>query len=203
MKLFREQLLREILYNKISHLKWEINRLTYQNPENINIENEAANIFEDNKMEHIDIILENRTVDVKMTNINGNDFPRQYSVERGKNYECARIIYSFKKPHNADYLQYTPSYFEPYGTEYNYNQQQITFSHQTFYGNIVLSDEIKKEAKSWITNVVEHIQNGVNAINNDIDKYNVEIQKLIPTLIAEKAKEIINLKNQNNDLNDF
>lgn len=162
-------------------------------------------IVENFKEKPLEVDLENKSATVEMINIPGNRFPPGYDVSRGKSYPCARVKYSFDiKSDNSKFLYALPTNhrFDNVTAEVD-NLVKLHIYYQTMYGNSELSDDVKKEVKNWIVDLVPKIKTTINLINKDIQDFNDGMKPKIKELIEKRIEQVNRKNKQNDDLADF
>ncbi|OXB25118.1 hypothetical protein B0A80_02490 [Flavobacterium tructae] len=158
----------------------------------------------DEKIEHLQINLEDRTSDVQMIPIPAEHFPAGYDVRRGEKYPLARVRYSYKKPVKDSLLNYLPK-----GVTFNKNvdfsvgSDKLHIYYQTHYANENLSDEVKKEVRDFMIELHDEINNIVKTMNAEIDAFNIELKENIESWIDDRIEKIALKNKQNEDLNNF
>src|SRR5690606_14246600 len=150
MKLFQEKHIYEFFQSYIPRIKNEIEHYNYTNVDEKDISIISNELYNRYKLKPIEISLENREANVTMIQIPSSSFPPGYDVTPGKKYNCAKVEYTYTLPKNHEYLMYLPYNFQINPINLETNSQQITFSYQTLYGSIELSDQVKEDVKNWI-----------------------------------------------------
>ena len=158
----------------------------------------------DEKIEHLQINLEDRTSDVQMLPIPAEQFPAGYDVRRGEKYPMARVKYSYKKPLKDSLLNYLPNGVTfSKNVDFSVGSDKLHIYYQTRYANENLSDEVKKEVRNFMIELHEDINNVVKTMNAEIDIFNIKLKENIESWIDDRIEKKAQKEKQNDDLNNF
>lgn len=205
IKLFREKKISDYFIISGRNVLKKVESINEYELLNDEVENLAVKILTPLKLKHLSIDFENRTAESKMINIPAENFPRNYDVRRGQKYPCARVSYTYNLlSNNIELLSVCPSNFLINKVvDTSVGQNNFTIHYQTLYGNINLTDEIKREVKIWASSIEEQMTEIIKNINDEIDSFNIEILELLKNTIEGRKMKINAKKNQDNDLNNF
>lgn len=158
----------------------------------------------DEKINHLEINLDERTSSVDMIPIPAENFRNTFDVTRGEKYPCARIKYSYNKPKKFNLLNFLPKGIAfNKNVEFNVTSDKLNIYYQTRYMNENLSEEVKREVKSFMIELHEEIKELVKIMNQQIDVFNDELKNEVGIWIDNRIAKKEKSDNQNSDLNDF
>ena len=205
IKLFREKRINETYNLPVSNMVKSVKRIDEHRILNTDTDTLTDEIFKSFKRNHLEIDFSDREVNVKMVDLPAGYFPRSYDVRRGKTYPCAKANYTFTvKSGEMDLLAVQPNQNQfMANVDASINGNNFTIGYQTHYGNIELSEEIKKEIKNTMAKTIEQMESTVIGINQDLDVYNSEMKRMIRENIEKRKVDIEKKNSQNDDLNDF
>lgn len=166
------------------------------------ITNEIFNIFQERPLE---IDFTKKSARVEMTQVLGKNFPAGADVNRSQNYTCAKVIWTFKIIQGSKFLNALPTNhrFDGVNADIDNGNNLLHINYQTLYVRAELSEQIKKEVKNWISDLVPKIENTVSLINNDISEFNKGMKPKIEEQINKEISEYEKKNKQNDDLADF
>ncbi len=166
----------------------------------------VADIYSSIKEKAIKIDFANKKTVIKMSERLGSSFPPGTDVERNKMYPVAEVTYIFKNNLTAnEFLDAIPSRAvlkSPVSAHVD-GDFNLQMSYLTKYARIDLSDEVKKEVKDWIINLIPQLETTVSLINEEIDNYNKKMESLIDELISKRIEDAKSKKDLGDDLVDF
>ncbi|NHM04701.1 hypothetical protein [Flavobacterium celericrescens] len=205
IKLFREKKINDLFITAGRNIIKKADSINDYELFNSEVESLAIKTLAPLKLKHLSIDFENRTAESKMIDIPAENFPRNYDVRRGQKYPCARVSYSYNLlSNNIELLSVSPINFTiSQIVDTNVGKNNFTIHYQTLYGNLNLTDEIKKEIKNWASSLEDEMKEVVKCINKEIDTFNIDILELLKKAIEDRKNKIISKKDQDNDLNDF
>jgi hypothetical protein len=205
MKLFNENPINLIFQKTFGKAINEVggyneNELFKENSQKIT--NEIFNIFKEKPLE---INFTKKSARVEMTQVLGKFFPAAADVNRNQNYTCAKVIWTFKIIQGSKFLNALPTNhrFDRVNADVDNGNNLLHISYQTLYARAELSDQIKKEVKNWISDLVPKMENTVSLINNGISEFNKEMKPKIEEQINKEIAEYEKKNKQNDDLADF
>lgn len=169
------------------------------------IEELASRISTRCQIPSIEVDLTNREAKVELIALPAQSFPRSYDVEYGKSYPCARVKYSFPifKGEKGLLSVWANKAGFKMGVDATLEEDNLVVYFQTLYRNVELSEEVRIEAKKFISDVVVAMRNILSALDNEVKNFNYSLSSFCFDLIKEKKEAIIARKSQEDDLAKF
>lgn len=205
IRLFNEKSITQIFDLTISRIPLNIEKILDYQIQNVDLKELAENTSKHHILKKLEVDFDKRSVDVVMVDLSGNQFPPGTDIRRNQKISCARVDYTFTVTSGDIELLCV----RPQGSTFNHNvaatinNNNFTISYQTKYANTDLSEAIKKEVKQNIRAIIDSCKVVVEAINKEIDEFNMKLPQYYFELLESRKKRIqkeINLKNDLNDL---
>lgn len=202
MKLFKENIAEyfKIIFTGIENNILKIDEDKFLEYDTIAL---AKIIWEESKLSHLEIDLDNRFCEIILVDVPAEKFPDGYDVYKGEKYECVRVDYKYNLPKHVELLSYEPNGFRLVkNIEGSITDDKLVIHHQTF-----CVDKLDENDKNNVRNamIIRHqdIKKVIEYINIDIENFNNHLKQLVSGIISERQNEIIDRKNLSQDLNNF
>ena len=206
IRLFKEKNIKEALDPVRKKAVQKIELIPEHRIMNENLDKIAEEISAQLKIDSLKVDFSNKTVDVKMVDIPGSQFPPGTDVRPHQSYPCARVYYTFKiKSGDVELLTVSPTKrtFQKSVDITTDRWDEFTIFYQTQYATIEWSDQLKEEVKKEIRSIVNEMEPMIEALNNDIKEFNKILPSQILEVLTKKREDIQKKKDQNDDLTEF
>lgn len=193
IRLFKTEHLNELFEEVNESINLKINKLEDHYFHADNIKNVTGSIVKDLLVKEITVDFASRKSSVKMV-------PSGYMPKD----KVARVDYTFDFKGNGRLLGIQPNTrtFQ-YNIEAEVSNFDFRISYVTRYVNENLSEPVKAEVKSAMSELIRELPNMIDAINAEINTFNSEISTFVENSMLKKKVNIDLKHKQNDELNDF
>lgn len=186
------------LFDITNAMKQKIERMINKEKEeyilNVGEESYVEHMLSEYKIDPLVLYSKDAYADSKEENISGEYFPRGlFNVDTNKSYH--KVTYYFHIPYEGEkdlfYCQASRYTFNPPRADVSKNE--VIFRFIDFYGDI---EKINKEYTNSLKNLTEHI----TYVNNDVIKFNGELEYLVRNVFTERKVEILKRRDMQTSL---
>ena len=201
IKLFNEKPISELFRISDQNLIQDLNRY-------VNIETADSDKFSDTMADkykiHVPTInIADTKVVPAMEGRPGNTFSPNYFADPSKIYQVAVVTYSIPYVGDGELFCIQPSQFTFRSYSAWIDNNFLCFKIYTEYGNIDLSDEVKRDVINQAKFITDWIKSNLEQLNQDCLVYNNNLKNRIKADVDKRKADINKLKGLSDDLNPF
>jgi hypothetical protein len=202
IKLFNEKRI-EDYFNQIDRsLKNEVDNYSDQNLVTLNVNQTTDMLFGRYEITIPKLEKDKTTTSITQESISGHQFPAGTTFQPGKMYEID--IANYRIPFTGDYelFKCLPTVFTYKAVEAELTRNSIIIK-LTNWGIIRGNDKAIEDLKNLFLQYIGYIEEYLNAIKNDVDKYLPVLNLKIKSYLEERIKQAKIKFDSNDKLNPF
>jgi hypothetical protein len=201
INLFNEKPISELFRINDQNLIQDLNR--YVNIETVDSNGFSEIMAEKYKIKVPTIRIAETIVIPEMEGRSGDSFNPYYFADPNKIYQIAVITYSIPYIGDGELFCIQPSQFTFRSYSAWVDNNLLNFKIYTEYGNIDLSEEVKREVLNQAKSITDWIQSSLERLNLDCAAYNGNLKNRIKEDVDKRKADKNKLQGLSDDLNPF